>query len=218
MKTKPVRFHNPSQSGFTLIELLTVVVILGILVGLVFAGARKAIEITELAKCTSNLRSTTGLILLYATDHDNTLPPQSYQLAGDGNPNTWWKLLTREGYTGTDRRVMQCPTYIKHYGFEQKDWYYTFTMNSDMDGDSKYNTSKTKLHQFDKPASTVFLFDGIDASWEAENAPGYNHYRINSDKVGNYHDGGHNRSYLDGHVEFISKERIAAANAQPSGD
>jgi prepilin-type N-terminal cleavage/methylation domain-containing protein/prepilin-type processing-associated H-X9-DG protein len=87
--------HTPSsQRGFTLIELLVVIAIIAILAAILFPVFAKAREKARQTSCLNNQRQIAVAILMYAQDHDETLPDAS---------NVWVEL-------NIDRNILMCPT------------------------------------------------------------------------------------------------------------
>ena len=62
------------KRGFTLIELLVVIAIIAILAAILFPVFAKAREKARQTTCISNSRQIAVDILIYAQDHDETLP------------------------------------------------------------------------------------------------------------------------------------------------
>ncbi len=78
--SSPSLFSRPVPSrrrapGFTLIELLTVIAIIGILAAIIIPTVGRVRESARSAQSTSNVRQTATVLLLYANDNRNTLPP-----------------------------------------------------------------------------------------------------------------------------------------------
>lgn len=71
-RARRARNERPRRRGFTLIELLTVIAIIGILSGLVFTGARKAIVAAKRSNSASNLRAIGQGMALFLADNNNT--------------------------------------------------------------------------------------------------------------------------------------------------
>jgi prepilin-type N-terminal cleavage/methylation domain-containing protein/prepilin-type processing-associated H-X9-DG protein len=80
--------------GFTLIELLVVIAIIAILAAILFPVFAKAREKARQTSCLNNQRQIAVSILMYAQDHDETLPDAS---------NVWVEL-------NVDRNILMCPT------------------------------------------------------------------------------------------------------------
>lgn len=82
--------QRPGKSGFTLLELLASFAIIGILVVLVCQGVRSMQTAAEGTRCVTKLRSISQAVLLYAADHNQTLPSLGTNATGlyDG---IWFK-------------------------------------------------------------------------------------------------------------------------------
>jgi prepilin-type N-terminal cleavage/methylation domain-containing protein/prepilin-type processing-associated H-X9-DG protein len=94
--------------GFTLIELLVVIAIIAILAAILFPVFAKAREKARQSSCLNNQRQIAVAILMYAQDHDETLPDHS---------SVWPEI-------NVDRNILMCPTkgkkvanaYVYHFG------------------------------------------------------------------------------------------------------
>jgi prepilin-type N-terminal cleavage/methylation domain-containing protein/prepilin-type processing-associated H-X9-DG protein len=83
-----------THRGFTLIELLVVIAIIAILAAILFPVFAKAREKARQSSCLNNQRQIAVATLMYAQDHDETLPDAS---------NVWVEL-------NIDRNILMCPT------------------------------------------------------------------------------------------------------------
>lgn len=77
------RFGRP---GFTLIELLVVIAIIAILAAILFPVFAQAREKARQSTCLSNQKQTALAFLLYAQDHDETLPSWPFREMIDTDP------------------------------------------------------------------------------------------------------------------------------------
>ena len=84
----------PARRGFTLIELLVVIAIIAILAAILFPVFAKAREKARQTGCLSNQRQIVTASMLYAQDHNETMPVDS----------TVWSDLQLSG------NVLVCPT------------------------------------------------------------------------------------------------------------
>jgi prepilin-type N-terminal cleavage/methylation domain-containing protein/prepilin-type processing-associated H-X9-DG protein len=66
------------RNAFTLIELLVVIAIIALLVSILMPSLQKAKELAKTVVCSSNLRSMTLAVNLYAEDYDDQIPQTTY--------------------------------------------------------------------------------------------------------------------------------------------
>jgi prepilin-type N-terminal cleavage/methylation domain-containing protein len=71
--------HQGGLRAFTLIELLVVIAIIALLIAILVPALGKARAHSRLVSCTSNLRSQSHLVLAYANDYRDALPPNELQ-------------------------------------------------------------------------------------------------------------------------------------------
>lgn len=86
---------SKKKSGFTLVEILIVVIILGILAAIVipqFTGASQEARASSLVSQLQTLRSQ---IMLYRTQHADTLPDLTGGTADPAGTTTHWDALTQ---------------------------------------------------------------------------------------------------------------------------
>jgi prepilin-type processing-associated H-X9-DG protein/prepilin-type N-terminal cleavage/methylation domain-containing protein len=85
--------------GFTLVELLVVIAILALLIALLLPAVARAKRQAQSAVCLSNLRQLQTCWLMYANDHNGTLPPNL----------SIYDIDTGQPIPGLDLRLTWCP-------------------------------------------------------------------------------------------------------------
>jgi prepilin-type N-terminal cleavage/methylation domain-containing protein/prepilin-type processing-associated H-X9-DG protein len=93
--------------GFTLIEVLVVIGIIAVLAALLLPALSLARQKGQQTVCINNVRQQTMAVIMYAGEHDDTLPPTAYN-DPSGNEVDWPSLL--DPYTGHVAKVHLCPT------------------------------------------------------------------------------------------------------------
>lgn len=86
---------RPRRAGFTLLELLVVIAIIAILAAILFPVFSKVREQARMTTCLANERQLAIAVLMFAQDHEESLP------AGD-----WQGAIVP--YLGADRKLFQC--------------------------------------------------------------------------------------------------------------
>ena len=77
------------RTAFTLIELLVVIAVIAILAALLFPVFGRARESARRTSCLSNVRQLGQAFLMYAGDHDETLPNAADGPEGEGRTGGW---------------------------------------------------------------------------------------------------------------------------------
>lgn len=182
------------KKGFTLVELLVVIAIIAILAAVIFPVFARAREKARQSNCLSNVKQLTTAILMYAGDHDETLPRQGQYLwdSGNSDPISWY-LVTMKYYD--DEGVMRCPSRRPAVGYQ-----------------ASCRSMGYPLGEFSKPSKTVIITDGFGVSWGQATgtripsnaywwpAPCGNAY---SSACPLRHNGGVNCGFVDGHAKWI---------------
>jgi prepilin-type N-terminal cleavage/methylation domain-containing protein len=112
-------------AGFTLVELLVVISIIALLIAILLPTLRKAKESANSVVCQSNLKQLGFGFLLFAQDHQNSLPGGKFDR---GNPVEWKRDWLYNGggsssapTTGTvfryvrNAKLYRCPTLLETY-------------------------------------------------------------------------------------------------------
>jgi prepilin-type N-terminal cleavage/methylation domain-containing protein/prepilin-type processing-associated H-X9-DG protein len=194
------------RPAFTLIELLVVIGIIAVLVAIRIPAGGRALEMSRMTACQSNLRQLSAAWLMYATEHESnllcgrTLPAGSSTWVTDQQNLDGIRKGTLFKYTrNTD--IYRCVSN------PDKSNVRTYSMNWFLNGDSQYfaqgGPGAMNLMQITHPSDTYLFIEEYDPR-------GYN---INSfaipatgdawiDFPATWHNFGATLSFCDGHTEY----------------
>jgi prepilin-type N-terminal cleavage/methylation domain-containing protein/prepilin-type processing-associated H-X9-DG protein len=199
------------RGGFTLIELLVVVAIIGILAALLLPVLGKAKKTSQKAVCMGNLKQILLATTMYTTDSDDLLPysltdgaDKSQYLFYSG-PDPWLQDLLIP-YSVSMRfnlgQVFRCPNVQNANGSgwllqpSQSSYRYNcYWSAAEANGSlAKVRPPGRRITSVPNPCSAVLIYDMAWPDWQASWYP---------------HDG-INAGYVDGHVEFVTREKYVA--------
>jgi len=150
--------------GFTLIELLVVIAIIALLLAILLPALRRAKEQAKATRCLSNLKQIGLAMHLYANDYNYLLPRAELRpgVAIYTGIDMRWPVLFMPYIGGQsvkfdhyyEVKIYDCPSYpIK----EQTVDYCTNAF--DLKGTLKENFGFTKLDEFPRHATTIYMAD-----------------------------------------------------------
>ncbi|MDD2708754.1 MAG: prepilin-type N-terminal cleavage/methylation domain-containing protein [Verrucomicrobiae bacterium] len=214
------------MAGFTLIELLCVICIMSILAALLSPALKKTRDQAKQIVCVNNLRQLGDAAHLYANDNDGGLP---LGYVKDGSVYTYW--YDRLFPYLKNGNIMRCPGLKKNTSGDTLEWIteypagkYNYTKvqyeqigygwnigtaaGGYLDGAGYNNLVDTnkKLSQCWRPAETVMA---ADISPWTKYALCYS--AANIAFLSSIHAGGGNYLFVDGHVEWLQREKAWAS-------
>ena len=212
------------KQKFTLIELLVVIAIIAILAALLMPALNQSKERAKAISCTSNLGQFAKVILLYASDHKDWVPPYRDGAGYSTSKHYFWSGTVGPvsgnpaGYMAPYVYPANIPLYRNDFGaITAKGVYMKFAcpaQNLETQGTLK-NTLGTNretildggvfLPKLKSPGKSFLIMDSnksqIYLSWlSASSAAGHGPNPI--------HSGGCNIMMLDGHIEYRKMEAI----------
>ncbi len=220
----PPRKRKQARHGFTLLEALVTIAILLVLVGMIFPIASRMRESSRNSQCIAHLRQAGVAMQHYISEMGNRIVTRRGGNRG-GSTDLWGAELSGRGYlseparkdgyrstTGSDPRLLQCPTGALPPSFSMTNWsWYTYGINLFTPGLKSTEEKETPLSvrnvmTIQSPAKFPLLADSASGTDNVQ------YFRLSSDNGGLAlrHSGKGNVLFLDGHVEAIGRKEAQA--------
>ncbi len=217
------------RSGFTLTELLVVMAIAGIIAAIVLPALLAARARGQTSECVSNMRQISYGLLMYAQEHDGTLPP-----VGDDSSGNWDKKIFPDVRSAEVFHCPACPvpSFVdRETNADGTPTFYAkgYALNAVLYSTDILHPSTAAKSEVPFPASTVLLCEtsfrvgsgntaytsldllkpdtghGLRPGWSTDGPPG-----------GVRHQGGSNYDFADGHTQWYTPEQVRDADTGPN--
>ncbi len=220
--------------GFTLIELLVVIAIIAILAAILFPVFAQAREAARKASCLSNMRQISTAEQMYVQDFD-----QTHSWLWGWSPS-WTPWMQQINPYVKNEKVWLCPDdALPRTGGGGKcsgKTYTTYSQNFSWPWDGNWGPSGASFQMSPAGGSDASVTSPASTIFAAER-PGRSHCFSSTDYLevfwnygdfratgggSNYHSGGGNYVFCDGHVKWMRLEQTTQAqgtqvNGKPSG-
>jgi len=206
------------RHGFTLTELLVVLAIIAVLAAILLPALSRSQDAAAATKCVANLRSISAGLMAYAAENDGKLIPSAAQ--GSAGPN-WYRVL--EPYMGHPQRSLDAPADLPWQQCPRKKfpavnnltvgygWNFMNFGHDILNPATWGRGENSHLAQVGQPARTIIIGDSQD-----EILPGqdfvHRYIYEGVTRLSRRHSGRGNYLFLDGHIQALTPEEVAANN------
>ncbi len=201
------------RRGFTLIELLVVIAIIAILAAILFPVFAKAREKARQTSCASNEKQIGLGIMMYSQDYDEKLPFFRYGatvcnwVASDRGRN-WTDVI--DPYV-KNRQIYLCPSNPRTFcAATAVDGYVRIPFSYSFNCSALSNWSCIGMGDVKIPSQIIALGESDGQYWRMRPNGLTCNCAIANMAGSPAHNGGQNCLYLDGHVKWVSNNRLMA--------
>ena len=239
MNHSPVPHPKNRFSAFTLIELLVVIAIIAILAAILFPVFARARENARRASCQSNMKQIITAWTMYSQDYDEQMVSNAYPNSASYNPvyghhyvlfpyiKSWQVWVCPSAHKISASSSGNCnPTFVYtganlgsgSYGYNPLLGY-----SSSTGGAAPYYLVTFTLASLDDPAQTVAYAETTGTysttqitypdQWNSPYTSGCGGTGVTlGDNQADWHFGGSNFAFTDGHVKWMKKEKFGDFN------
>lgn len=196
-----------SMSGFTLIELLVVIAIIALLASLLVPAAGRGLAAARKTACLSHLRQVGLGFQMYLSDNDGTFPPVNRNVYGNAYDAYWHyhigQYIGNAEATGWavkrvfDQGKLHCPEMARS-GLVTGNHWLAYGMNFALGPSNAYPYWR-RLDIIEQPSRCILVSEaGVNSGGHPVSY--LSQYSIVHN--GNWHRGGNNILWVDGHVSY----------------
>lgn len=223
-----MHLSSKSSVGLTLIEMVVCISIFSVLFVIILASLQKAMSNAQAAGCAVNLNKLGGGIMLYAGEHNGTVPPSQNFITGQISADQWYRHNTMWAYQYIDQswptlgRIFKCPADKTKVDQPSNliNFYHSYTWSYDLlinwqDGVPRSpHTQYVKIWDVQKK---ILMLDGLcggdgDSAYSSQaNNLGTTGPLVSGSAnmtISSRHNGGANCFFGDGSIQWISKSDL----------
>lgn len=196
--------------AFSLTEILVAVGIGTLIISLLLPQLGNMVSRAGEAKCLGNLRQLSGAAMLYSSENDGLLP--GARMADEQGGVVHWYQVLSTYVPKNDQLRLSCPVWKKKGYFNTNSGTYAWNMQLGWWNHKTqlWEVTQRKIQAHPNPSQESMIVDGSGKT--AADLNNYYQYDYGQPSSGNVcpalHRQGFNAAFIDGHVEWKSKDSI----------